>query len=89
MLYYEFMLILRYTASLSNEKRSPNNKFREYEKINIKSTQQSVVTTQLTSKGEDIGMTSCPAYGEVKNISAHQNKEEQQEEVPGVYETIQ
>ena len=47
------------------------------------------MTTQLTSKGEDIGMTSCPAYGEVKNISAYQNKEEQQEEVPGVYETIQ
>ena len=83
------MLILRYTASLSNEKSSPKDEFREYEKINIKSTQQSVVTTQLTSKGEDIGMTSCPAYGEVKNISAYQNKEEQQEEVPGVYETIQ
>ena len=83
------MLILRYTASLSKDKSSPKDEFREYEKINIKSTQQSLVTTQPTSKGEEIGMTSCPAYGEVKNISAYQNKEMQQEEVAGVYETIQ
>ena len=82
MSYYEIMLILRYIASLSNEKSSPKDEFREYEKINIKSTQQSVVTTQLTGKGEEIGMTSCPAYGEVKNISAYQNKDMQQEEVP-------
>ena len=85
MSYYEFMLNLRYTASHSKENSSPKDEFHEYEKINIKSTQQSLVTTQLTSKGEDIGMTSC----QVKNISAYQNKEEQQEEVPGVYETIQ
>ena len=88
MSYYEFMLNLRYIASLSNEKSSPKDEFREYEKINIKSTQQSVVTTQLTSKRKEIGMTSCPAYGEVKNVSAYQNNEMQQE-VPGVYETIQ
>ena len=79
----------RYTASLSNEKSSPKDEFREYEKINIKSTQQSLVTTKLTSKGKEIGMTSSPAYGEVQSISEYQNKEEQQEEVARVYETIQ
>ena len=78
----------RFTGSVSNEKNCPKDEFPEYEKINIKVTQRTLVKNQPKSKEQDIDMTFCPAYGEAKNISANQNKDDQPE-VPGVYETIQ
>ena len=88
MSYYVFMVILRFTESVSKEKNSRKDEFSEFEIISIKATKKNLVSVQPTNKGEEINLTSCPAYGEVKNIYAYQNKEEQPDEVPGVYETI-
>ena len=83
------MAILRFTESVSKEKNSRKDEYREYEIISIKATKKNLVSIQPTSKVEEINLTSCPAYGEVRNISAYQNKEDQPDEVPGFYETIQ
>ena len=84
--------IFRSSHNISTKKNSSKYEVQEYEAVDmgIPRNRVTLETSQPPDKEEEIDTINCIAYGEIKNPSYCENKEETQHDVvTGVYETVQ